>query len=223
MQSLVDGIIVMVSEQDAQVSKSLIEANVPLVLLDGNVEGVKHDSVVIDQMNGAEAMARHLVKSCPESRLIFIGGLDTNLDTIDRLKAFRKVLSEAGHPLREEDVVHLDYSYETAYEYSVQHVLEWSKDRAAVFAANDEMAAGVIDAAISATLNVPNDLRVVGFDDTRIAQLTRPRMSTVRVPMAEMGASAIELLIRRLKEPDRPPLKITLQTELVVRESCGAR
>lgn len=222
-QGLVDGIVVMVSESSSRIRESLQGAELPLVVIDGDVPGVKHDSVMIDQHNGAEAMVRHLVKRYPRDRIVFIGGKETNLDTIDRLEAYRQVLAEAGRGPGPEDIVHLDYSYETAYDFAVDHVLEWSSSPTTVFAANDEMAAGVVDAAIAATLAVPDDLRVVGFDDTRIAQLTRPRLTTVRVPMSEMGATAIELLCKRLAEPTRPSAKVTLKAELVVRESCGGR
>lgn len=222
-QGLVDGIVVMVTEMTSKISTSLGGADIPLVVLDGDVPGVKHDSVVIDQQQGAEAMVRHLLDSSPESRVLFVGGHATNLDTIDRLAAYRRVLERHGVPPRAEDIVHLDYRYETAFDYASSRVMQWAEEPTTVFAANDEMAAGVVDAAIAATLRVPEDLKVVGFDDTRLAQLTRPRLTTVRVPKTEMGAAAIELLCARLSEPNRPSTKVTLQTELVVRESCGGR
>lgn len=222
-QGLVDGIVVMVSEMDSRIRSSLNSNNLPLVVLDGDVPGLQHDTVTIDQQNGAEAMVRHIIDSHRGDRLVFIGGTETNLDTIDRLIAFKRVLAESGYGPKPPEIVHLDYNYETAFDFASNRVLEWADTPTTIFAANDEMAAGVVDAAIAATLGVPEDLRVVGFDDTRIAQLTRPRLTTVRVPMAEMGAVAIDLLCQRLAEPDRPSTQVTLKTELVVRESCGAR
>lgn len=219
-QGLVDGIVVMVTEMSSRIRSSLTNASMPLVILDGDIQGGKHDTVAIDHQSGAESLMRHLVESHPESRIVFIGGHETNLDTLDRLNAYRKVLAQIGRP-PSDDVVHLDYSYETAFQYATDRVLGWAGERAVVFAANDEMAAGVIDAAIAATLSVPGDLPVVGFDDTRIAQLTRPRLTTVHVPMSEMGATAIDLLCKRLSEADRPSERVTLPTNLVVRESCG--
>lgn len=219
--ALVDGMVIMVSEMDSRICNSLKNYDLPLVLLDGDAPGIKHDSVTIDQHNGAEALVRHVLRSHPEDRIVFIGGCETNLDTLDRLAAFRKVMSEAERKPTADDVVHLDYSYETAFDFASDHVLQWATGPTTIFAANDEMAAGVVDAAIAATLRVPEDLRVAGFDDTRIAQLTRPRLTTVRVPMADMGATAIDLLCKRLAEPDRASTKVTLKSELVVRESCG--
>ncbi len=220
---LADGIIVMVSDMDSKIRKTLKKTNIPIVLLDGEVPDVKHDTVVIDQRMGADAMVRHILAGNETDRIIFIGGPQTNLDTIDRLAAYKQVMTEVNRTPINEDIVHLDYSYKTAFEYAIERVMEWSSVPTTIFAANDEMAAAIVDAAIAATLNVPQHLRVVGFDDTRIAQLTHPRLTTVRVPMADMGAIAVELLCKRITEENRPASKVTLQAEVVIRESCGSR
>ena len=222
-QGLVDGVVVMVSEIDARARKTLAEVSIPFVVLDGDVNGIKHDSVVIDQRQGAESMVRHLVDSCKAQRIVFVGGLKTNIDTMERLAAYRDVMGDAGLQVGPTDVYHLDYRYEPAYQLGLEKVREWTDDDACVFAANDEMAAGIIDAAIEQDIEVPAQLRVVGFDDTRIAQMTRPRLTTVHVPMSSMGASAVELLCQRLDEPNRPATKLTLQSELIVRGFLRSR
>lgn len=218
---LADGLAFMVSEVDDQTRKTLSNIKIPYVVLDGTVEGLKHDCVTIDQVQGATAMVQHLVNQCQATRIVFLGGLVTNIDTIERLAAYKNVMKASGLEIGPQDVFHLDYRYETAYELGIKHVQQWAQSEACVFAANDEMAAGIIDAAIEKGVSVPEQLRVVGFDDTRIAQMTRPRLTTVHVPMSSMGASAIELLCQRLNEGERPHTKLTLQSELVVRESCG--
>ncbi|RIK72280.1 MAG: hypothetical protein DCC67_19480 [Planctomycetota bacterium] len=218
---VVDGLAVMISEVNARTRASLEKVKIPLVVLDGDIGGVRHDSVVIDQKMGAVALLRHLVNDCGYRRIAFVGGLVTNIDTIERLSAYRAVMEEAGLEVAAGDIHHLDYQYDTAYELGVRRVREWSRRRSAVFAANDEMAAGIIDAALAAGLSVPDDLAVVGFDDTRIATMTRPRLTTVRVPMSSMGAAAVDLICQRLENPKRPASKLILQSELVVRESCG--
>jgi LacI family transcriptional regulator len=218
---LVDGLAVMISEVNARTRATLEKVKIPLVVLDGDVDGIKHDSVVIDQRMGAVALLEHLIKVRAVRRLVFVGGLVTNIDTIERLEAFRQVMAEANLEVAASDIHHLDYEYDTAYDVGVKRVREWARRRAAVFAANDEMAAGIIAAALGQGLAVPADLPVVGFDDTRIATMTRPRLTTVRVPMSAMGAAAVDLLCQRLENPKRPATKLTLESELVVRESCG--
>jgi DNA-binding LacI/PurR family transcriptional regulator len=220
---MVDGMAVMISDVTARTRATLEKVKVPLVVLDGDFEGVKHDSVVIDQRMGAVAMMRHLLQDSGATRVIFVGGLETNIDTMERLDAYRSVMREFDCPVGSEDVYHLDYMYDTAYELGRKHMQDWAGCRAAVFAANDEMAAGIIDAALQQGIAVPDELAVVGFDDTRIAAMTRPRLTTVRVPMSSMGAAAVDLLVQRIENPKRPATKLTLQSELIVRESCGAK
>jgi DNA-binding LacI/PurR family transcriptional regulator len=219
---LMDGVAVMVAEVTDPIQQVLGDFRLPFVVLDSDVDGMTHDSVIIDQREGARAMMRHLVETCGATRIFFVGGLKTNMDTIARLDAYRRVLEESGRQYREEDVYHLDYQYETAYAFAKQHLHEWAGERHCVFAANDEMASGIIDAANALGLRVPRDVGVVGFDDTRVARMTRPPLTTVRVPMAQMGATAIDLLCQRLADPTLPPRQVALHPELVTRQSCGA-
>jgi LacI family transcriptional regulator len=222
-RSVMDGVAVMVSELTSGIQELLADFRLPFVVLDGDVDGGVHDSVLIDQLEGARAMMQHLVHTCGFQRIVFLGGLGTNMDTIARLEAYREVLREAGRPISSEDIYHLDYQYETAYAFAQRHLRGWVGERNCVFAANDEMACGVVDAATAVGVNIPAELAVVGFDDTRVARMTRPSLTTVRVPMSQMGAKAIELLCDRLANPDRPPRIVSLHPQLVVRESCGTK
>jgi LacI family transcriptional regulator len=221
-RTMLDGVAVMVSELNRRIRALLAEFRVPVVILDGVVEGEMHDSVVIDQRGGATALMRHLIDACGVRRVIFVGGLETNVDTIARLEVCRALMAQRGPGLADSDVYHLDYEYETAYRFALSRVRGWAGAGHAVFAANDEMAAGIIAAAVTTGVRVPEELSVAGFDDTRVARMTRPALTTVRVPLSDMGATAMDLVCRRLEAPDRPPMHLSLNPQLVVRESCGA-
>lgn len=221
-RTLLDGIAVMVAEVNDGIATTLGDSRLPFVLLDGDIETQPHDSVVIDQRHGATELARHLLTRCGVRRLVFIGGHDTNVDTQARLAGCRSVLGEQGLQIVETDLFFLDYQYESAFKLASEHVRHWAGPQSAVFAANDEMAAGVVAAAHAADLTLPQELAVVGFDDTRVARMTQPPLTTVRVPMSKMGAKAIELLINRISDGVHPPVKVSLEPELIVRESCGA-
>jgi LacI family transcriptional regulator len=220
--ALVDGLAMMVSDtMVAGVGPTLAQLNVPIVVLDDEIEGVEHDAVLIDQQQGALAMMEHLLNDCKAQRVFFVGGVETNIDTQARYKAYRESLKKAGLKFDKDDVFHLDYTYESAYRLALESVMSWAGTKHFVFAANDEMAAGIIAGANAMGVAVPKQLGVVGFDDTRVAQMIKPPLTTVRVPMSKMGATAIELLCQRIAEPNRPPAKVSLQAELVVRDSCG--
>ncbi len=221
-RGLLDGVAVMVSELTAPIREVLSRFRSPFVVLDDDIDGAPHDSVLIDQRHGALAMMRYLVDRCKVRRVIFVGGLETNLDTIARFEAYREVLAAASLPMAAQDVYHLDYEYETAFKLARREIRSWVGAGNCVFAANDEMAAGILAAAHSAGVSIPRELAVVGFDDTRVARMTRPALTTVRVPMSEMGAKAIDLLCKRIADPECQTTRISLKPELVVRESCGA-
>lgn len=223
LRSLLDGVAVMVSEMTDRMHELLADLPVPFVMLDEDVEARPHDSVIIDQHAGAQALMDHLVERCEARRIIFVGGLATNLDTLARLETYRKSLARHQMKVDERDIHFLNYEYETAYKHAGKQVLDWAGPHTCVFAANDEMAAGIIAAAQAAGVTVPERLGVVGFDDTRIARMVRPFLTTVRVPMFDLGAKAVELLTERIQKPDREPCQICLTPELVVRESCGFR
>lgn len=221
-RTFLDGVAVMVAEVTDRVQGALADFKLPLVVLDADIAAAPHDSVVIDQQSGAAAMTRHLLEHRGARRVVFVGGPVTNVDSNARLTACREVLAGSGFKLADSDIYHLDYQYDTAFELARKHVGDWAGAGHFVFAANDEMAAGIVAAAAAAGLSIPKDMGVVGFDDTRIARMTRPLLTTVRVPMSQMGATAIKLLCERVAEPLRPPQRISLKPELVVRESCGS-
>lgn len=220
--ALLDGLAVMVSDtMAAGIGETLAELQMPISVLDGEIEGVVHDTVIIDQRQGTMAMMKHLIENCCAKRIFFVGGLETNIDTRARCRAYRNALRKAGLTYRSEDIYYLDYTYDSAYRLAVKKVKEWTAPGHFVFAANDEMAAGILAGAIAKQVRVPHELGVVGFDDTRVAQMTHPLLTTVRVPMSNMGAAAIELLCRRIADPETPTRTVSLSAELVVRESCG--
>ncbi len=221
-RALLDGLAVMVSDTMASgIGPALAELGLPIVVLDGEIDGVEHDTVVIDQRQGAQAMMRHLLEDCHKQRIIFVGGLKTNIDTQARYKAYCDTLKKADLQVEKDDVFYLDYTHESAYRLAVSKVRDWAGADSCVFAANDEMAAGIIAGAIARDINVPEELAVVGFDDTRMARMTKPMLTTVRVPMSNMGATAIELLCQRIAEPERAAKTVSLPAELVVRDSSG--
>jgi LacI family transcriptional regulator len=222
-QALLDGLAVMVSDtMAAGIGPALAELQVPIVVLDGEIDGVEHDTVVIDQRQGAMAMMRHLLDDFHARRVIFVGGLKTNFDTQARYRAYCDALRAADRAIDDSDVYYLDYTYESAYRLATSNVQDWVGREACVFAANDEMAAGIIAGALAKGVPIPDKLAVVGFDDTRVAQMTKPLLTTVRVPMSKMGATAIELLCQRIAEPGRKATTASLPAELVIRESSGA-
>jgi DNA-binding LacI/PurR family transcriptional regulator len=101
----------------------------------------------------------------------------------------------------------------------MRHILDVRPDIDAVFAASDLMASGAMQVLRAAGRRIPDDVAIVGFDDSPIAESTDPPLSSVRQPIEEMGREMVRLLLELTTDPGSVPRKVTLATELVARRS----
>lgn len=220
---LVDGLAVMIAQPDKGLWASLRRAGLPLVVLDTDPGEPGVDSIVVDNAGGAAEATRHLLHSVPPGRCFFVGGPAENFDTVQRAAAFRAAVASTGHNPRVDQFAYREYSADWGRHWAAERLRPFlNGGPAGVFAADDEIAYGILDGALELGLRCPRDLRIVGFDDTRLASLIRPRLSTVRIPLLEMGIAAIDLLVRRLEDPAAPAQCRRLPTRLIVRESSMA-
>jgi DNA-binding LacI/PurR family transcriptional regulator len=218
---LVDGIALMVTEPNEALIEEAERRGRPLVALDVDLRSRGIDSVVIDNSTGARDAMRHLLATTVPDRCYFVGGPRDNYDTVERLAAFRAALAEAGHKARADQA--------TCGEYEMEYGERWWRERpdhevfrgSAILAGNDEIAYGILTAAQEDGMRVPDELRIIGFDNSRLSLLARPRLTSVRIPAAEAGAAAIRALVNRVNHPETPASLTLLPTKLVVRESTG--
>jgi LacI family transcriptional regulator len=217
----VDGLIIAVAENTDQIIQTLSERNDPIVVLDCDVKNI--DGVRVDNRSGSREATEHLIKTHGLRRLRFVGGPENNVDTIERADGFREALAKnnlpesAGHTL-----FFPDYDYNHGYEAGEQLIKEGLTEKLGIVAANDDLARGVIDALFRAGISVPeNGICVVGYDDSRVARFARPTLTTVRVPLSEIGSMAIDMVMDRLSGRRTSPIQLAMKTELIIRQSCG--
>jgi LacI family transcriptional regulator len=233
-------------ELDREASNHLLEVyrqGFPVVILDDQSLHGRIPWIGPDNRIGAYEATRHLIR-LGHRRIAHIQGPGQYQCSFDRLAGYRQALDEAGIALDPALVAHGDFTTPGGQE-AAQHLFELADGPTAIFAANDQMAYGVLSAASARRLRVPEDLAVIGFDDITVLAPMRPALTTVRQPFQEMGKSAAETLLALAHVPDsfdggwydqvthapapRPELAalksahIQLPTELVVRESCGAQ
>lgn len=172
---------------------------------------------------GASEMTRHLV-SLGHRRIGFIAGHAGTRDAQERLAAYRDTLKDEGVPLDQAYMRQGDFTFESGLIRGRQ-LLGMKPRPSAIFASNDEMASGVIQAAYQMGLRVPDDVSVAGYDNTDSARHTAPPLTTIHVPIEEMGKTAVKMLIQQI---DRSQGHSTdgaihreLHTSLVVRESTS--
>ncbi|GJM18507.1 MAG: LacI family transcriptional regulator [Phycisphaeraceae bacterium] len=220
---LIDGLVTIVTESSQTGIDALAELQMPVVVLGTDAPDGDISSISFDQEAGAAEATAHLLDTTPPERVMFVGGHRGNLDSDARLRAFMATLRAASHPgPLSEQIFHGEFTVEWGWNWAEQMLAEGRLRGAAVLAGNDEIAVGIVDAARDRGLSVPDDLRVVGFDDSRLCQLLRPTLSSVRVPIREAAARAIDTIVSRLDDPERGPDRITLTTSLAVRDSSRA-
>lgn len=216
---LVDGLALMITEPNEVLWRAARQTGLPIVTLDTDPGEPDVDSILIDNTAGTTEAVAHLLGSVPPDRCYFVGGPKDNFDTIQRAGAFAAALARAGHKPRADQLVYGRYSPEWGRMWAAKKAADGEPTPFGVMAADDEIAYGIVDALQSSGLLVPRDARIVGFDDSRLASLLRPALSTVRVPLSEVGAEVIAALIHRIREPEAPVVSRTLPTRLVIRES----
>lgn len=166
-------------------------------------------------------MVRHLIK-LGHRRVAIVKGAAGNYDASERLRGYRLALREAG--IRSDRALERNgrFTEGGGYEAAVE-LLQLKARPTAIFAANDSMAIGVLSALKDASLRVPADIAVGGFDDIPLARYMDPPLSSVRVPISSLGRRAIEMLVIGVTERNghiRNQERVA--TELVIRKSCGA-
>jgi LacI family transcriptional regulator len=197
--------------------RRLVDAGVPVVVVDRLMPEVGADTVLVDNDQGAAAATRHLVGS-GYRRIGCITGPPGLFTADQRLAGYRRGLAEAGRPYDETLVRRTDFRREGGHQ-AMGSLLDADPRPDAVFVANNLMTIGAVECVFGRGIPVPRELGIVGFDDMPWTNLVRPALSTVTQPTYDLGRAAAELLRLRLAEPDRPATTLTLPTRLQVRES----
>lgn len=167
---------------------------------------------------GAAQAARHLC-ALGHTDIAHIQGPQTFRSAHERRKGFSRGLEEAGRKLPAEMVAEAGYTFDSGLQ-AMERLIYAKRRPTAVFAGNDEMATGAYVAVRKAGLRIPEDISIVGFDDTPIAGRLWPAMTTVRLPIREMGRAAARLLLDQAAG-NAPSEMISFSPEIVVRESTA--
>jgi LacI family transcriptional regulator len=218
-----DGVIIMLSELYAKVLEALDGIDTPLVVLDKDVKRWRFDNILLDNQLGGYEAARHFIKVHNADGIVFVGGSENNVDTMARDQGVSEAITFSGSDIQSEKFFCRTYSYEEGYRLGQEKIPNIIKPgcKYGVVAANDDIACGIIDSLMDKGISVPEQVGVMGFDDSYIAKHRRLKITTMRVPTKEIGRAAVRTIIGRLKGDDSEPAKVVLKAKLIVRESCG--
>lgn len=210
----VEGIILIAGQDDALELARSRTVGVPIVLVEGDLTRARR-TVGVDQVAGARMAVRHLLELGHREIVHLAGPIDWT-EARARRNGWRAEMAEAG--LRPAEPVHGDWS--AAFGYDAGRRLVDDPAVTAVFAANDQIAMGLLLALHEAGRQVPGDVSVVGFDDQPEAAYLLPPLTTVRQDFAQLGARAVAAISSAIAGADVEPPSL-LTPELVVRRSTG--
>lgn len=221
MRGRVDGLIVLSPDMSVPALRSSIPDSLPVVLLNSVSDGKSpFDLINLDNARGAYSMVEHLA-SLGHRRIAFLRGPIPNADASERLRGYREAMRELALDWTEELEFPGNFREDAGYRAG-QRIARMPNPPTAIFAANDAMAIGCLAALREAGKSVPGDFALAGFDDIPIASFISPALTSVRVSIAELGASAAERVLHGVRARNlHKRLHLTLPTTLVTRSSCG--
>ncbi|MBP7692674.1 MAG: LacI family DNA-binding transcriptional regulator [Anaerolineales bacterium] len=215
----VDGLLLMGGEHLAESTALLRKEQFPFVILNRPIAEPEVSFVTSDHYSAAVEATRHLIE-LGHQRIAYIGWSMLGQIHSDRIAGYRQALEDAHLPV--DDSLALSIVNEPgAGAHAMRTLLARADPPTAVLAIHDPLAIECLQAVLDAGRRVPEDVAIVGADNLRSSQSTRPPLTTIDPPLAEIGRQAMEGLLRRLADAASPPTRLTLPVTLIVRESTS--
>jgi len=213
----VDGLLIApVQDRDDDIKK-LIETNIPFVIVGRDFENIEVDAVYNDEVKGGFLATEYLIKK-GHKRIALIDGFLYKSPAKGRLMGYKKALKENRIHLDDALVSIGDIDVKDGYERTRQ-LFEKGLGFTAIFAYNDMMAFGAMQAIREKGLRIPQDIGLVGYDDIPFSSLMNPTLTTIRLGKQDLGAESVKLLLSRINGRHKKLKKVFLDVELIVRET----
>lgn len=217
----VDGILLVAANgADPARIRAIQDSGTPIVCLDREISGAGVDCVVVNNFRGGRECVRHLAAQ-GYARIALLNGHPAMTVAQDRHSGYRQGLEDAAIAYDESLVVTARPGPEDGLK-AARQLLTGCPRPFAVVAGSMTLGIALLRAAREMRLRCPRDLAITIFDDPVFSEAVAPPLTAVAQPSYELGRKGVELLLKRLEDPQRPCTKLLLETTLRVRESCGA-
>jgi len=215
----VDGIILCFLDEDEAVEKFIeeLQSYIPIVLLSWDMNNTNVNSIVVDVFEGIYSSTKHLI-NLGYKNIAYIGGPVNSRISMEKFNGYSKALKEADMELNPHCVYHGSYSLQCGYQAARMFLMQ-STPPGAIVGANDIIALGSLKYLLHKKINVPDDIAVTGFDNISLSAMYEPALSTVALPIGQMGKEAIRLVLSEFDESKQKKRQIILDTRLIVRKS----
>lgn len=217
-QKNVDGILIGTGVENPDILMHLAEKSFPIVMIARETVAIAVHSVVTDDFRGGALAADHLIQNGHTKMAILSENLKVT-SSIERVRGFRFALFEAGIVINDDHIISCESSIKDGKRAAASLICAEKDCPTALFCCNDLLAVGALQAAKEKGIKVPEQLSVIGFDNTILSTVTNPMLSTIAQPMDQMVKLAFGLLIDNKEGTGEIKQRIMMQPELVIRES----
>ena len=217
-RGMLDGILVQSGTSDDMLFRRLISSQIPLLVLGRPFDEKSVNYIDVDNISASKNATFHLIR-LGYQRIGMITGTTHSTSTIDRRAGFVQAMAEAGREIDPSLIAEGDFSENSGY-VAMKKLLPFRPD--AIFAQSDVMAIGAMRAAQEVGLEIPKDVAFVGFDDLPVASTLPIKLTTVHQPITHFGIKAVDLLLDMIDKGSKPARRMILDTELIIRDTCGA-
>jgi len=222
-ESFVSGMIILIPVLSEQIKDLISQSSIPIIIINAKNEIDNFDSVGIDNYQGSYLMMEYLIKNLGYKKIAHIKGPLHNNDSLQRFKGYSDALKNNNIDFKEEWIVNGNFNVSSG-EQACRRLLSLIEKPEVIFAANDMMALGCYRVVKSFGLKIPDDIGIVGFDDIFIAEFLSPQLTTVHVPISDIGKTAAGVLLDKMKNQNgKESRHIKISTGLVIKESCRKR
>jgi LacI family transcriptional regulator, galactose operon repressor len=214
------GLVIVPTVEDVSRITELAADGMPIVVVDRRMPHARVDCVLSDNVGGARSAVEHLI-SLGNSQIGHIGGPLHLTSGRERLQGYLDAMQSAKLPVNQDWIRIGNHQYESGYQNTLA-LLDSRPELTALFCENNMMSLGALTALRDRSIPVPDQMSIVGFDDTPWAALLKPSLTVVAQSTAQIGERAAALLLERMEQPTLDARTEVLPTTLIVRESGGA-
>ena len=214
----VAGVILSPTRQTADSFAEVSKLDIPAVVIDRRVRDTEVDSVLIDNVEAAYKIVKHLLAD-GHQRIGAMFGLGSTTGR-ERHEGYLLALKEHGLKPAAALLHYVNAREEEGYQ-KTKELLALPEPPEAIFTSNALLSAGAFKALKESKLVIPDEIAFASFDETTWTPLVEPPVTVIEQPTYEIGQTAMELLLKRIEEPHRPTRQVILKGKLIVRQSCG--
>lgn len=218
-RSLIDGVILMIPSLSEQIKDIISASEIPVVIINGKNEANAVDTVSIDNYQGSYSIVNFLIKNYHYKKIAIIEGPSNNNDALERFEGYMAALKDNGIKPKDDWMIDGDFTSKGG-ELACSRLLSLLEKPEVIFASNDVMALGCYKVINAHGLKIPDDIGVVGFDHISLADLVSPHLTTVHVPIEEIGQEAARILLERINETAKGVRHLKISTGIIVGDSC---